>query len=98
MPELSTPIRVEKTKMPASVTSSMISRKVQPMSPPTVPASMVRISDSQTASAKDSGEPPSCVMPPMVMMLAKMTTMTSEMIASHPMSAPVPAAMVLSNQ
>ena len=45
MPEERMPIRVETTKMPASVTTSMTMRKPQPASPPMVPASSVRISD-----------------------------------------------------
>ena len=47
MPARSTPIRAETTKMPPSVTTSMTRRKAQPVSPPMVPVSSVRISASQ---------------------------------------------------
>ena len=91
------PIRVEKMKMPATVTTRETMRKLQPASPPMVPASIERISDSQMASGKLSGEPPSWAMPSRVR-TAPATTMTiTDSTASQPIRAIGPAAMDLSN-
>ena len=96
-PALSTPISAETMKMPPSVTISMTMRNAQPTSPPIVPESRVRISDSQNASMNDNGEPPSGVIPVTARSAPAMMMISSETTASQPMSAIGPAAMVLSN-
>ena len=83
--------------MPASVTSSMMKRKPQPVSPPMVPLSRVRISDSQTASKKLSGWPPSGAIWPSANAAAATTMTSREITASQPMRAIGPAAIDLSN-
>ena len=96
-PALSTPISAETMKMPPSVTISMTMRNAQPTSPPIVPASRVRISDSQNASMNDNGEPPSGVIPVTARSAPAMMMISSETTASQPISAIGPAAMDLSN-
>ncbi len=86
-PALSTPISAETTKMPPSVTTSMTMRNAQPASPPIVPESSVRISDSQNASTNDSGEPPSGVIPVTARKAPAMMMISSERTASQPISA-----------
>ena len=85
------------TKMPASVTNSMTRRKAQPVSPPIVPESSVRISDSQNASKKFSGSPPSGAMRVTARKAAAAMMISREATASQPISAMGPAAMLLSN-
>ena len=46
------PIKVDTTKMPHKVTANITTRKAQPLSPPTLPVSTVRIVASQKASTK----------------------------------------------
>ena len=81
------------TKMPPRVTASDASRKVQPSSPPMVPASSVRIRLSHIASTSPTGSPPlgltrsTDITSPM----AKMTR--TEATPSPSSSATVPRAM-----
>ena len=82
--------------MPASVTASMSRRKAQPVSPPIVPASRVRISDSHEPSSTPIGSPPSGAMPVIASTMPATTMTASETTASQPMSAIGPAAMDLS--
>ncbi|CAN7469707.1 hypothetical protein LJR245_003096 [Rhizobium leguminosarum] len=96
-PELSTPIRAEKTKMPDMVTTRETPRKGQPISPPIVPASMVRISDSQAPSTKLRCSPPSGAMPVSASTRPAAMMTTSDITASQPIRAIGPAAMLLSN-
>ena len=97
MPALSTPISAETTKMPPSVTASMTSRNPQPASPPMVPESRVRISDSQMPSTKLSGSPPSGAMRVSARNAPAIGDDDQRKTASQPISAIGPAAMVLSN-
>ncbi len=83
--------------MPEMVTKRDTPRKLQPMSPPIVPASMVRISDSQAASMKPTGSPPSGAIPVRDRKRPAMTMTIKEISASQPISATAPPAMLLSN-
>ena len=95
----STPIKAENTKMPAMVTTSITMRYGQPLSSPTVPLSSVRISDSQPVSMKSCGRcSPSGAMPTITMNRLAATMIASDTAASHPISATVPADMLLSNR
>ncbi|MPM47620.1 hypothetical protein SDC9_94331 [bioreactor metagenome] len=90
-------MRVEITNTPPMVTNSMAMRKPQPVSPPMVPASRVRISDSQAASMKPMVSPPS----PTGILKSEITApatimMTSERMPNQRISAPVPFENVLS--
>ena len=96
-PVLSTPISAETTKMPANVTSSITSRKPQPASPPIVPESRVRISDAQVPSMKPIGASPAGEIWVMARNAPAIAMRASETRPSQPISATVPAAMLLSN-
>ena len=98
MADDSTPMRVEKMKMPATVIASAMMRKPQPLSPPIVPASMERISAAQAASIKSSGSLPfGAIAVTAMTMAAKMMT-RSEISPSQPIRATGPEAMDLSNR
>ncbi len=91
MPEDSTPIRVEKMKMPAIVTSRPTMRKPQPVSPATVPASIERIRLSHMASGKSTAGWPSGASCSPTSRIAAMTMTISDSTASQPISATGPA-------
>ncbi len=84
------------TKMPPKVTSSMLMRNAQPVSPPMVPESSVRIKLCQIASVKLSCSPPSGDIPTTVTNPAITTTTSAESRPSRPIRAIVPRDMVLS--
>ena len=96
-PVESTPISAETMKMPPSVTASITARKPQPVSPPIVPESSVRISASHAASPKPIGSLPSGAIRSSAITPAAMAMTISDSTASQPMSAIGPAAIDLSN-
>jgi hypothetical protein len=98
MPLLRTPMRAEMTKTPPRVTPSMTTRKPQPVSPPIVPESSVRIRLSHAASTKPGGSPPSWASRPSETIAAATRTMARETTPSPPMRAMVPRAMRLSKR
>ena len=87
-------IRAEKTKMPTKVTNRFRPRKAQPLSPATVPASIVRISDCQSDSTKLQPESEPQWVRDRTMEANRMTTSVTS--ASQPTKAIGPAAMDLS--
>ena len=97
IPALRTPISAETMKIPANVTSSITMRKPQPASPPIVPESKVRISDSHVASTKLNGWLPSGATWVTARNAPATAIIMSDISASQPISAIGPLAIVLSN-
>ena len=94
---VSTPIKVLMMKMPPRVTASMAKRKFQPVSPPIVPGSSVRMRLAHIASPSDMGASPAGPMRASHTTKATTSTTTAESSASQPMMAAVPPVKVLSN-
>ena len=95
-PALSTPINVDITKMPISVTNNVTMRKGQLVSPAMLPASKVCISEPQAASMNDIPSSPVLLKPERARTAANRAMAPRVTIANHAISAMVPLASVLS--
>ena len=94
-PALMIEMRAEKTRMPIRVTNRVRSRKGQPVSPPMVPASIVRIRDCQAPSTNEN--PPSGPIWVIASTVAATKITVRLTRASQPTRAIGPAPMLLSN-